>query len=253
MKTMLVMFLSLVVPQNDSKIDDKAKAKMEEILRQLGDDTVQTRENAQKELEKFLDSDAKVEFLRQVLEKEKDFEIKERVIKAISVFEIRKLGKIAFQDAGHVCVGNADGSDKTQVANAKTLYLIKWSPDGKKIGFVSEEGLFVVNADGSKKTCLLKGSVLEKKGSFGFSPDGKKVVFSYDCDIWISDCEGDNKKQLVKKDEFDAPKGTGDKKIGGLYPICSPDGRALLSGELGKVVTIHKMFAFILWTLMGKA
>jgi len=55
----------------------------------------------------------------------------------------------------------------------------KWTPDGKKIVYVSSENekseIFIMNADGSKQTRLTKAVILD--GSPEITPDGKYIVF----------------------------------------------------------------------------
>lgn len=59
----------------------------------------------------------------------------------------------------------------------------KWSPDGKKIAFVSRrgrknfEGIYIMNADGSNQTGLKVRISFSDRFSLKWSPDGKQIVY----------------------------------------------------------------------------
>ena len=98
-----------------------------------------------------------------------------------------------------------------------------WSPDGAKIAFVRYlppgEGypdyqpnaeIFVMNANGSRKTNLTRNAAPDAAPAF--SPDGKYIAFSSDrgadadgrSDIWKMGADGSNPTQLAPPDSFKA-------------------------------------------------
>ncbi len=82
-------------------------------------------------------------------------------------------------------VMNADGSDVKMILASSGTFNIepRWSPDGKKIVFMSNrEGgqhIFTMNADGSD---VKKITDTGANGDPAWSPDGKKIVFEWDVD-----------------------------------------------------------------------
>jgi TolB protein len=100
-----------------------------------------------------------------------------------------------------------------------------WSPDGKQIAFVSNNGsgskvvntLFIMNADGSGEHQLTRG--IGSCHHPAWSPDGKTISFSYEynrqSEIDLINVDGTNFKRLVS-----------DLNMNG-YPDWSPDGKQL--------------------------
>jgi TolB protein len=68
---------------------------------------------------------------------------------------------------------NADGSQSHRLTDADGIEPT-WSPDGTRVVFSGNAGLFVVNADGSNLTQLTSG----RDRSPAWSPDGAAIAFS---------------------------------------------------------------------------
>jgi tricorn protease-like protein len=76
------------------------------------------------------------------------------------------------------------------------VYSPVWSPDGKKIAFVKEENLFVMNADGSGIREIISGVYIR-----GLSwSEGKGIIYlerDLGYDLWSIDAEDPTKKELL--------------------------------------------------------
>jgi TolB protein len=76
---------------------------------------------------------------------------------------------------------NSDGSNQTNISNNPTYNVSpSWSPDGKKIVFVSKRDgnreIYIMNSDGSNQTNISNNPSFDIAPSW--SPDGKKITFT---------------------------------------------------------------------------
>ena len=142
--------------------------------------------------------------------------------------------KIAFtstRDGKNLDIYVMDGDGRNQkrlTVNPARDELPAWSPDGKKIAFVSNRNnvnkdhrqIWVIDADGKNPIRLTDGL----RDVFpDWSPDGKKIVYDTHLvpedhhlapgGITVMDADGKNKRLL--------------KKAGGLHPTWSPDGKRI--------------------------
>jgi len=92
-----------------------------------------------------------------------------------------------------------------------------WSPDGATIAFVSNRGIYVVNADGSNPRNLTYHTV--NAHSPVWSPDGARIAF-------ISDHDGYAELYVMDADGSDLHQITNNPYVVGI-PAWSPDSRSL--------------------------
>jgi Tol biopolymer transport system component len=129
--------------------------------------------------------------------------------------------------------------DKTQLTdNAANDVFPKWSPDGRKVAFVSDRdgllNIYVMNADGTDQKALT--SKIAYDTSPAWSPDGSKIVFVstryMDAEILVMDANGENVVRL-----------TGD--VGNkIHPSWSPDGTSIVyAARFGDEYDIYEMNA----------
>ena len=110
-----------------------------------------------------------------------------------------------------------------------------WSPDGKRIAFVSQRGnhwqdIYMMDADGGNRRRLTQNRLDDWSPSPSWSPDGKQIAFVSDrekdgfWDIFVMNANGRNLRNLTKDSLSD------------FDPSWSPDGKriAFASGRNGK-------------------
>lgn len=136
-------------------------------------------------------------------------------------------------DSSDLWIVSIDGKDRKILTRDVGLqYDPVFSPDGKKIAYISGHGyqtheLFVMDSDGSHKKQLTKNKALELLPAF--APSGQKIAYVSDAtgdyEIWVMDTDGSNAKQLTDSEGIDT------------RPCWSPDGSQIMfvsdrSGEL---------------------
>ena len=117
----------------------------------------------------------------------------------------RENGKIAFSSnredgsTHQIYVMNADGSEQTRLTGTSDNTFPSWSPDCKKIVFVSvrdqNDEIYVMNADGSEQTRLTRSPAYDTTPSW--SPDGTKIVFSSGGEIFVMNADGSGKTNIT--------------------------------------------------------
>jgi len=158
---------------------------------------------------------------------------------------LRANGKIAFtsdRDGNReIYVMNPDGTKQTRLTNNNIIDdHPKWSPDGKKIAFLSQHAsgafaIFLMNADGTDKTEVTsvvydpRSPVSVWRFSMSWSPDGEQIVFA----------DSNSNIEFVKVDG-----GSRSTLRTGFHPAWSPDGSKILfllyeGGPGFKVYTIR--------------
>jgi TolB protein len=146
-------------------------------------------------------------------------------------------GKIAFssdRDGNReIYVMNADGTSQVRLTNNISFDDVpEWSPDGKKIAFLSYRGdgtwaVFVMNHDGSGRREVTQVNVPNLSEHISWSPDGRHIAFQ-------SVENGTEKIFVVNSD------GTGRQAItNGSYPSWSPDGSKILFSTGNALYTIR--------------
>jgi TolB protein len=101
-----------------------------------------------------------------------------------------------------IYITNADGSGRQRLTSDPGFETgPAWSPDGRKIAFVSGHGnypgLFAMNADGSGQQRLTRGGSQPH-----WSPDGRQIAFvskryGY-ADIYVMNADGSGQRNLTR-------------------------------------------------------
>jgi Tol biopolymer transport system component len=120
--------------------------------------------------------------------------------------------------ASSVYKKNVSGSESTQLVDG---FLPRWSPDGKRIAFLKDDGVYVMNWDGSQVRKLVDDPTVIETSWVGlnlsWSPRGDRIAFSSwrdgNSEIYVVNVDNGQQVNLTRHAEYDAlPKWSADGK-----------------------------------------
>lgn len=138
---------------------------------------------------------------------------------ALSVFALSMMGSSVT-----ICGPGCFAADLSHFwSHANPHYRPSWSADGTRIAFSHLGVIYVVEADGSRLTPVVKRDSqlewFESPLSPAISPDGSRIAYVHNSDsckvnfdIFVSDIDGSNRRRLTDHDGTDT------------NPVWSPDG-----------------------------
>jgi Tol biopolymer transport system component len=121
-------------------------------------------------------------------------------------------------DTEAVYVMRPDGSRRRVLARmkrAERTWGVAWSPDGRRIAFLSDDDLWVMNADGTRRRRLVDNHDRESS-DIAWSPDSRTIAFTGGGGISVVNADGSGLRNL-----------TDDDPVLDMDPAWSPDGRAI--------------------------
>lgn len=150
-----------------------------------------------------------------------------------------------------VYVMNADGSDvqnlttsPSDVQECFSQTAPRWSPDGRMIAYEGDDGLYVMNADGSGQRKLVDGGGMS---GFAWSPDGSDFAYVDRVGLYTTTLSGASPVPLVTGDgSVDSPAWSPDGTLIAFLHSGGVDGHALFvvpagGGETIQVADLSKL------------
>ena len=129
---------------------------------------------------------------------------------------------IAFEQTGKgvLYVVRPDGGGRRVLARmAGRIGVVEWSPDRRRIAFVSDNDLWVMNATGTQRQRVAVGNPRKGISSLDWAPDARRIAFMH----W----DGDGEIFVVNSDGSGLRKLTDNRLVNDQGPSWSPDGRAI--------------------------
>jgi hypothetical protein len=126
------------------------------------------------------------------------------------------------EDTWEIYVMRSDGSDPIRLThNEANDMLPRWSPDGRRIVFVSDRDgnreIYVMNADGNEQLNLTRHPAEDWTPCW--SPDGQRIAFASfrdgNWEIYVMNADGTNPQRLTRNNAAD------------YSPAWSPDGQRI--------------------------
>lgn len=126
-------------------------------------------------------------------------------------------GSIALQANGEIYTMDIDDTSIKRVTRTlQGAFSPDWSPDGKRIVYTTNDGLFITNRDGTGNVQVGKS----RGGEPSWSSDGERIIFFSSCNLFVVNIDGSNERELsYEKGEFD---------ICSWSPDWSPDGKRVV-------------------------
>jgi Tol biopolymer transport system component len=104
--------------------------------------------------------------------------------------QVDTVGGFLISSGYNIYVMNGNGSNWKKLTSGNNDLHPKFSPDGTKIVYDSDDGICIVDLLGASTPVLSYG------GNPSFSPDGKNIVFDANFKIYIMNADGSNVKEV---------------------------------------------------------
>ncbi|WP_234570599.1 alpha/beta fold hydrolase [Rhodohalobacter sp. 614A] len=75
------------------------------------------------------------------------------------------------------------------------------SPDGSKIAYTKDDGIFIAEADGSNEQMIVQSQ--DSEYGLEWSPDSQKLAFVMDGNVWVTNVHSPSIQQITKKGDDD--------------------------------------------------